>query len=84
MQFFPDTVVKTHWSDGSTSTHREGDPTNYIILALKIGLFILAVIVVCFISCFLMTYKTITGLRRNYDWKTTYNDARARLNALKK
>ena len=84
MQFFPDTIVKTRWSDGSTSTHREGDPTNYFILALKIGLFILAVIVVCFVSCFLMTYKTITGLCRNYDWKIIYNDVRTKFNALKK
>ena len=77
MQFFPSTTVKTYWSDGSTSTHTEENPTNYIILALKIGLFILAVLVVCFVSCFLMTYLTITGLKRNYDWKAIYNKVKA-------
>ena len=77
MQFFPSTTVKTYWSDGTTSTHTEENVFNYIIIALKIGLFILAVFVVCFVSCFLMTYQTITGLYRNYDWTAIFNKIKA-------
>ncbi len=84
MQFFPSTTVKTYWSDGSTSTHTEENVFNYIIIALKVGLFILAVLVVCFVSCFLMTYMTITGLYRNYNWTVIYNDFKTRLQSLKK
>ena len=84
MQFFPSTTVKTYWSDGSTSTHTEENVFNYIIIALKVGLFILAVLVVCFVSCFLMTYMTITGLYRNYNWPVIYNDIKTRLKSLKK
>ncbi|MBR2638609.1 MAG: hypothetical protein IKD40_07200 [Bacteroidaceae bacterium] len=77
MQFFPSVKVKTYWSNGTTSTHTEEDPANAIIIALKIGLFIAAALVVCFVSCILMTYQTITGLYRNYDWNAIYNKAKA-------
>ena len=58
--------VVTKWSDGSES--REDDGTGPVRLAIKVGLFALAVIVFCCVSCFLMLYATITGLIRNYDW----------------
>ncbi len=80
MQFFPSTRVKTYWSDGSTSTHTEENPANFIIMALKIGLFIAAAFVVCFVSCFLMAYLTITGLYRNYNWKAMYNKTQEKIN----
>lgn len=83
MQFFPSVTVKTRWSDGSTTTHTEEDPANYLILGLKIILFILAVLVVCFVSCFLMAYMTITGLRRNYNWKAIYSETRDKVEELK-
>jgi hypothetical protein len=59
--------VVTKWSDGSES--REDDGTGPVRLAIKVGLFALAVVVFCCVSCFLMLYATITGLIRNYDWK---------------
>lgn len=59
--------IVTKWSDGSES--REDDGTGPVRLAIKVGLFALAVIVFCCVSCFLMLYATITGLIRNYDWK---------------
>ncbi len=83
MQFFPSVTVKTRWSDGSTSTHTEEDPMNYAILGLKILLFILAVLIVCVVSCFLVAYMTVTGLRRNYDWKAMYNASRDKVEELK-
>ena len=83
MQFFPSVTVKTRWSDGSTSTHTEEVPMNYAILGLKIILFVLAVLVVCVVSCFLVAYMTVTGLRRNYDWKAMYNATRDKVEELK-
>jgi hypothetical protein len=83
MQFFPSVTVKTRWSDGSTSTHTEEDPMNYAILGLKIILFVLAVLVVCVVSCFLLAYMTVTGLRRNYDWKAIYGATRDKVEDLK-
>lgn len=64
MEYLPDTIVK--WSDGSTT--RESDPTNFVIFAMKIGLYIAAVAVICITACILMLYLTVQGLRRNYDW----------------
>ena len=83
MQFFPSVTVKTRWSDGSTTTHTEEDPMNYAILGLKIILFVLAVLVVCVVSCFLVAYMTVTGLRRNYDWKAIYGATRDKVEDLK-
>ncbi len=64
MNFLPDTIYK--WSDGRTT--RESDPMNMIIMAIKIGLLIAAVVVITVVSCFIVLYSTIQGLRRNYDW----------------
>jgi hypothetical protein len=58
--------IVTKWSDGSTS--RSDDGTGPVRLAIKLGLFAAAVLVFCAVSCFLMLYATITGLKRNYDW----------------
>jgi hypothetical protein len=58
--------VVTKWSDGSET--RSDDGTGPARLAIKVGLFALAVVVFCCVSCFLMLYATITGLIRNYDW----------------
>jgi hypothetical protein len=77
MQFFPSITVKTYYSNGSTTTHTEEDPTNFLILGLKILLFIAAVAVVCIVSCVLVAYLTVTGLYRNYDWKAIFNKIKA-------
>lgn len=58
--------VVTKWSDGSVT--REDDGTGAARLALKVFLFVAAVLVFCAVSCLLMLYATITGLIRNYDW----------------
>lgn len=64
MDFLPDTIVK--WSDGSTT--REGDPTNIIIIGMKIFMYIAAIVILAVVSTVIMLYATIQGLRRNYDW----------------
>lgn len=60
--------IVTKWSDGTTT--REDDGTGPARLAIKVGLFVAAALVFCAVSCLLMLYATITGLIRNYDWKS--------------
>lgn len=57
------TETVTKWSDGSTTTDSDALP----IAAMKIGLLIAALVVICVTSMFLMVYSTIAGLIRNYD-----------------
>jgi ABC-type Fe3+ transport system permease subunit len=68
MEFLPDTKVKTYYSDGSTSTHTEGNAMNYIIIAIKLALVAAAACVFSFVSIFIMSYVTITAFKRNHDW----------------
>ena len=68
MEFLPDTKVKTYYSDGSTSTHTEGNAMNYIIIAIKLALLAAAACVFSFVSIFIMSYVTITAFKRNNDW----------------
>lgn len=64
MDFLPDTIVK--WSDGSTT--READAGNIAIIAIKIFMYIAAIVILAVVSTVIMLYSTIQGLRRNYDW----------------
>ena len=68
MELLPDTRVKTYYSDGSTSTHTEGNAMNYIIIAIKLALLAAAACVFSFVSIFIMSYVTITAFKRNNDW----------------
>ena len=68
MELLPDTKVKTYYSDGSTSTHTEGNAMNYIIIAIKLALVAAAACVFSFVSIFIMSYVTITAFKRNNDW----------------
>lgn len=65
--------IVTKWSDGSVT--RSDDGTGVIRLLFKVGFFVAAVLVFCAVSCFLMLYATITGLIRNYNWKSVKNKA---------
>lgn len=69
MEYLPDTIVK--WSDGSTT--REGNTGNFVIIVIKIAMYIAAIAILAVVSCFLMLYSTITGLYRNYDWTPLKN-----------
>ena len=69
MNFLPDYIVTTRWSNGAVTKERESDPTNIIILVIKIMLLIAALFVLCFTSYVIMAYSTATGLYRNYQWK---------------
>ena len=79
MQFLPDYIVTTRWSNGSVTKERETNPVNIIIMVLKLGLIIAAVVVLCVASFFLMAYSTVTGLYRNYDWKQIVGEVKARV-----
>ena len=65
--------IVTKWSDGSVT--RSDDGTGPARLAIKVGLFVGAVLVFCAVSCLLMLYATITGLIRNYNWTNIKNQA---------
>ncbi|MBR5467410.1 MAG: hypothetical protein IKU79_08440 [Bacteroidaceae bacterium] len=73
MNLLPDYVVTTHWSNGSVTKHTESDPTNIIIIVLKIALIIVALFVLCFTAYVIMAYSTATGLYRNYQWKKHFD-----------
>lgn len=78
MGYLPDTLVKTTYSDGSSSTNTEFNVGNIMVMAIKAAMYLLALIIVCAVSCFILVYSTITGLIRNYDWKTIYFNLKTR------
>ena len=78
MQFLPDYIVTTRWSNGSVTKERESDPTNIIIMVIKLMLMIAALVVLCAVSFFLVLYSTVTGLYRNYNWKQIFGDLKAK------
>ncbi len=66
MEYAPDIITK--WSDGSRT--RESDTaSNMSILVIKLMFYAFAIALFCGTSCFMMTYLTAQGLRRNYNWK---------------
>ena len=68
MSLLPDDIVKYRYADGRTETRTETNPTNFGIMAIKLGLMVVGVLIFCFVSVFIMTIETITGLKRNFDW----------------
>ena len=55
------------YSDGRTErTYDAG--TNAPVVIMKACLYIAAFALVCIVSCILMLYMTVQGLRRNYNW----------------
>lgn len=69
MQLLPDDIVKYRYSNGYTETRREVNPANFIYIVMKIGLMVVGVFIFCFISVFIMTIETVTGLIRNFNWQ---------------
>ena len=69
MQLLPDYIVKYRYSNGYTETRREVNPANFIYIVMKIGLMVVGVFIFCFISVFIMTFETVTGLIRNFNWQ---------------
>ena len=60
-----DTIRK--YGDGRVERTSDAG-TNAPVMALKAALYIAAFALVCIVSCLLMLYMTIQGLRRNYNW----------------
>ena len=79
MNFLPDYIVTTRWSNGTVTKERETDPANIIILVLKLGLVLAALVVLCAVSFFLVLYSTVTGLYRNYNWKQIMGEVKTRI-----
>lgn len=62
--FADDYIVKTTYSNGSTSTHRESDIAGTAMNAiLKFGMMAIGIFIFIFISIFIMLVETIGGLR---------------------
>ena len=55
------------YSDGRTESTLDAG-TNAHVMIMKACLYIAAFALVCVVSCILMLYMTIQGLRRNYNW----------------
>ena len=55
------------YSDGRTESTLDAG-TNAPVMIMKACLYIAAFALVCVVSCILMLYMTIQGLRRNYNW----------------
>lgn len=70
------TTIITKWSNGTTSESDDG--TGPAVAAAKFFLLVAAVIVFCFVSCFIMAYATIAGLIRNYDWAAIFAKAKSK------
>lgn len=75
MRFLPDVVVKTTYSDGSSSTHTEMNDSNMIIMIMKIGLIVVGVILYCFVSLLIMFIATFTAIKRQVAWKNLATSA---------
>ncbi len=82
MSLLPDDIVKYHYSNGHTETRSEFNGANFLIIGMKIGLMLVGLILFCFISILIMTIETITGLKRNFNWKEIL-DKKQRSNELK-
>ncbi len=63
--------IVRHWSNGSTT--REDDGFGPVILVLKILFVVAAVAVFCILSTLIITYCTVVGLIRNYNWKDIFH-----------
>lgn len=68
MALLPDVEVTTHYSDGSSDTHTEGNSGNFVILALKAVMIFIGLLIFAVTSVFIMTYVTVMAIKRNYDW----------------
>ena len=79
MQFLPDVLVKYTYSNGRTETRSEENTDNYFIMMMKILLLIGAIFVAAITSAFLMTYSTVTGLIRNYNWESILATAKTKV-----
>ena len=82
MQFLPDVLVKYTYSNGRTETRSEENTDNYFIMMMKILLIIGAIFVAAITSAFLMTYSTVTGLIRNYNWESILATAKSKMHIL--
>lgn len=68
LQFFPETKVTTIYASGRRETHTESNPLDIAIIILKLILLAAAACVFSFVCIFIMSYVTITSLKRNHDW----------------
>lgn len=68
----------TKWSDGRTESSYDA-AHNVPIMVMKGLMYVAAIALVCVVSCLLMLYMTIQGLRRNYDWTSIIGGMKKKL-----
>lgn len=64
----PDKEIIIHWSDGTTTKRTELSDSGFAQLAMAAIFILIATIVIGLVSTLIMTYSSIVGLKRNYDW----------------
>lgn len=62
MKLLPDHMVEYIYANGTRRTDRQTDPTNVVVVAMKVGLMVLGLLIYCFVSAFIMTVETAQGL----------------------
>ncbi|MBQ7258908.1 MAG: hypothetical protein IJS57_03070 [Paludibacteraceae bacterium] len=80
MQLLPDRL-ETYFDSvtGKMGTRLSPDPTNFVMIFIKLGLILLGLIVIAVSSSAIMLYSTFVGLRRNYNWKTIIANLKTRM-----
>lgn len=68
MALLPDMEVTNYYSDGSSDSHTEADPTNILILVLKAVMIFIGLLIFAITSVLIMTYVTVAALKRDHDW----------------
>ena len=79
MQLLPDRL-ETYFDSitGEMGTRMAPDPTNFVMIFIKLGLILLGLIVIAVSSSVIMLYSTFVGLKRNYNWKTIIANLKTR------
>ncbi|MBR3883447.1 MAG: hypothetical protein IKJ31_01640 [Bacteroidaceae bacterium] len=83
-KLLPDIEVTTYLSNGQVRKDKEVDAGNFLIFARMLALIIIAVLVLCCVSFIIMTYSTVVGLYRNYQWKPIIERAKGEATKLQK
>lgn len=76
MKFLADEkITMFNYDTGRNEVTTRANVGNIYIMIMKFGLVVLGLIVAALTSMFIMTYSTIVGLKRNYNWSSIKADA---------
>lgn len=69
MQLLPDNIEIWKYMNGRTETHRSVNGLNVGVMMMKLGMMAVGLIIFMFVSIFIMTFSTITGIIRKFKYK---------------